>query len=72
MPPITIAIPKGKDLIAQLSLIDKQLRIIDEFRIMGVNDNIQNLPDTLVATPNKATADIKGIKIIVILVSVVI
>ncbi len=40
--------------------------------IIGVNDNIQNLPDTLVATPNKATADIKGIKIIVILVSEII
>ena len=38
-----------------------------EFKIIGVNDNIQNLPDTFVATPNSATADINGINNIVIL-----
>ena len=38
--------------------------MINKFKIIGVNDNIQNLPDTFVATPNKATADINGIKII--------
>ena len=39
---------------------------------MGVKASIQNLPETLVATPRRETIDINGINIIVILVRVVI
>ena len=39
----------------------------DKFKIIGVTAKGQNFPDTFVITPIKATIDIKGIKIIVIL-----
>ena len=40
--------------------------------MIGVNAIGQNRPETFVSTPNKATIDIKGIKIIVILDNVII
>ena len=43
-----------------------------KFKIVGVNAKIQNFPETFVATPSIATIHINGIKIIVILESVVI
>tara|TARA_B100001094_G_C17611228_1_gene521315 strand:+ start:271 stop:489 length:219 start_codon:yes stop_codon:yes gene_type:complete len=72
MPPTTVAKARGRDLTVQLSLIKKQLIIRQRFKIIGLKERIQNFPETFVATPNRATIDIKGINIIVILVNVVI
>ena len=71
-PPITVANARGVALIVQLLLIKKHPIIILEFKIIGVNANIQNFPETFVATPSIATIEINGMKIIVILESVVI
>ena len=46
--------------------------IKQKFKIIGVKDKAQNLPETFVATPNNATMDTKGIKNIVILVIIMI
>ena len=72
MPPTTVAKARGRDLTVQSSLIKKQLIIKQRFKIIGLKEKIQNLPETFVATPNRATIDIKGINTIVILVNVVI
>ena len=42
------------------------------FKIVGVNARTQNFPETFVATPRIATIEINGMKIIVILESVVV
>jgi hypothetical protein len=68
-PATTVAIASGMDLIIQRSFIKKQLIMSDKFKIIGVNAKGQNLPETFLTTPSKATIDIKGIKIIVILVN---
>ena len=46
--------------------------IRQKFKIIGVKDKAQNLPETFVATPNNATTDTKGMKNIVILVIIMI
>ena len=68
-PAKTVPIDNGIDLIIKESSIKKQLIIKDKFKIIGVNAKGQNLPATFVTTPKIATIDIKGIKIIVILVN---
>ena len=68
-PDKTVAIESGIDLIDQKSLIKKQPMIRDKFKIIGVKAKGQNLPETFVIIPNMATIDIRGIKMIVILVN---
>ena len=67
-PPNTDPIAKGKDFIIKYSFIKKQLTIKHKFKITGVKERAQNLPDTFVATPKSATIEIKGMNKIVILV----